>query len=208
VSTDLLSHAVDLAHFIVGPVERLVGTMATFIPDRPLARPGGSHYATGTAGDPTGPVTNEDYVGMLCELAGGVRGSFESSRTLVGPESEMAFEVYGTRGALAWSFESMNELRVHLADDPVHAGWTTVRGGDRFAHHGAFVPGNGNGIGFEDLIVIEDHELCRSVVDRRPHHPGFDDALAYVGVQAALLRSCGSGRWEPVTSLKEEEEDP
>ena len=206
VSTDLLSHAVDLAHFVVGPIERLVGTRATFIADRPLARPGGSHYGVGAAGDPTGPVTNEDYVGMLCEFTGGARGSFESSRTLVGPESEMAFEVYGTRGALAWSFESMNELRVHLADadDPVHAGYTTVRGGDRFGHHGAFAPGNGNGIGFEDLIVIEDHEFCRSVVARRPHHPGFDDALAYVSVQAALLRSCDSGRWETVTSLRED----
>ena len=153
-------------------------------------------------GDVTGPVTNEDYVGLLCEFAGGARGTFESSRTMIGPESQMAFEVHGSRGALAWDFESLNELRVHLTDDPLHAGYTTVRGGDRFGHHGAFAPGNGNAIGVEDLIVIEDHEFCRSVVARRPHHPGFDDALNYVSVQAALLRSCDSGRWEDVTSLK------
>ena len=37
---------------------------------------------------------------MLCEFAVGARGTFEASRSIVGPESQMAFEVYGTKGAL------------------------------------------------------------------------------------------------------------
>jgi hypothetical protein len=73
-----------------------------------------------------------------------------------------------------------------------------VFGGDRFPYHGNFVPGSANGIGFEDLVVIEDYEFCRSLAERRPHSPGFDDALAYVRVQRALLESVRSGRWEEV----------
>ena len=36
VTTDLLSHAVDLAHILLGPIERVVGTIETFIRERPL----------------------------------------------------------------------------------------------------------------------------------------------------------------------------
>jgi predicted dehydrogenase len=205
VSTDLLSHSIDLAHFLLGPVDRVVAQMATFINDRPLPGIAGSHYDRGDPGDQTGPVTNEDYVGVLCTFAGGARGSFEACRAFVGPESRMAFEVYGTRGALAWNLETMNEMRVYLADDGLASGYRTVYGGERFPYHGNFVPGNANGIGFEDLIVIEDYELCSAVAERRPHHPGFEDALAYVTVQQAVLQSCDTGRWETVQRRQEDE---
>jgi predicted dehydrogenase len=204
VTTDLLSHAVDLAHMLVGPITRVVGTTETFVRERPLPALGvGTHYGRGRSGDPVGEVTNEDYAGMLCEFEGGARGTFEAARTLLGPESQMAFDVYGTGGALAWNLERMNELQVYLATDEPHSGYTTVFAGDRFPYHGRFVPGNANGIGFEDLIAIEDYEFCRSVAEGRPHRPGFADALAAVSVQAALLESVRSGRWEDVVSLRE-----
>jgi predicted dehydrogenase len=110
----------------------------------------------------------------------------------------MAFEVYGTKGALSWNLERLNELQLYLVEDELHTGYRTVFGGDRFPYHGSFVPGSANGIGFEDLVVIEDLEFLRSVAERRPHEPSFEDALAFVDVQAALLRSAESGRWEDV----------
>jgi predicted dehydrogenase len=205
VTTDLLSHAVDLAHMLVGPIVRVVGARETFIEERPLPAPSaGTHYGRGKPGDPTGEVTNEDWAGMLCEFESGARGTFEAARTLLGPESQMAFDVYGTGGALGWNLERMNELQLYLANDEPHAGYTTVFGGDRFPYHGRFAPGNANGIGFEDLIAIEDYEFCHSVAAGRPHSPSFEDAVAAVSVQAALLASCDSRRWEDVVSLREE----
>ena len=69
-------------------------------------------------------------------------------------------------------------------------------GGDRFPYHGSFVPGSANGIGFEDLVVIEDLEFLRSVAERRPHEPSFDDALAFVRRAGGAAASAESGRWE------------
>ena len=97
-SSDLLSHALDLGQLLLGPITRLVGTTETFIRERPLPGAGGTPLRARAAGDPTGPVTNEDYAALLCEFAGGARGSFEASRAIIGPESQMAFEVYGTQG--------------------------------------------------------------------------------------------------------------
>jgi predicted dehydrogenase len=201
-TSDLLSHAVDLAHYLAGPITRVVGTTHTFIPERPLGA--GSHYGRGRPDDPHGAVTNEDYAGMLCEFASGARGSFEASRAIVGPESQMAFDVHGTAGAAGWDLEALNELRLYRATDDRGSGYTTVRGGERFPPHGAFVPGSANGIGYEDLVTIEDEAFCAAIAERRPFAPGFDAAVDWVSVQAALLRSARTGRWEDVVSVRED----
>jgi predicted dehydrogenase len=202
VTSDLLSHAVDLAMYLAGPITRVVGTTHTFIAERPVGS-GGSHYGRGRPDDPKGAVTNEDYAGMLCEFENGARGSFEASRSIVGPESQMAFDVHGTAGAAAWDLEALNELRLYRATDDRGSGYTTVLGGERFPPHGAFVPGSANGIGYEDLVTIEDEAFCAAVAEGRPFAPGFDAALDWVAVQDALLRSTASGRWEDVVSLRE-----
>ncbi|MFL5859411.1 MAG: Gfo/Idh/MocA family protein [Solirubrobacteraceae bacterium] len=201
VTSDLLSHSVDLAHMLVGPIERVVGTVETFIRQRPQPVDGASHYGRGRAGDPMRPVTNEDYASMLVRFANGTRGTFEASRTALGAESENAFDAYGTRGAVAWDFERLNELRLYRAITDRGSGYTTVRGGERFGHHGVFVPGSGNPIGFEDLVTIEDHEFCSAVAEGSPFEPGFEEALQWAGVQDALLRSARSEAWEPVVPL-------
>jgi predicted dehydrogenase len=202
VSSDLLSHAVDLAHMLLGPTASVVGTRATFIPERPLPLPGAvSHYGRGAPGDPTGLVTNEDYAAALVVFENGAHGTFESSRTLVGPESQMAFDVYGTKGALSWNLERLNELELYLAADEPHTGYTTVFGGDRFPYHGNFVPGRANGIGFEDLIAIEDYEFLEAIARGEQFRPGFEEALDYVAFQAALVRSWESGAWEAVVPV-------
>ncbi|MGI8713043.1 MAG: Gfo/Idh/MocA family protein [Solirubrobacteraceae bacterium] len=201
VTSDLLSHTVDLAHMLLGPIESVVASTETFIRSRPEPASAGSHYGRGRPDDPRTPVTNEDYVGMLVRFASGARGTFEASRTTVGPESENAFDVYGTEGAVGWNLERLNELRLYRRTEDRGSGYITVLGGDRFGHHGTFVPGSGNPIGFEDLVTIEDHEFCRAVARGEPFEPSFQQALDWASVQAALLRSVQTGRWEPVTAL-------
>jgi hypothetical protein len=59
---------------------------------------------------------------MLCEFAGGAWGTFEAS-SIVDPESQMAFEIYGTHGALGWNLERLNELQLYLVEDEKHTGY-------------------------------------------------------------------------------------
>ena len=185
---------------LVGPITKVVGTGHTYIPDRPIPQPGGTHYDLGKPGDPTGPVENEDYFGAMVKFESGARGTFEASRTIVGPESQCAFEVYGTKGSLKWNLETMNELQLNLVGSPAR-GYTTVYAGDRYPYHGNFVPGDANSIGYEDLKVIEDYEYLSSVAADRQHDPGFSEAINYVSVQDALLRSWKSEQWEDVANI-------
>lgn len=201
VTSDILSHSVSLAQYLVGPIVEVTGMRNTTITHRPIAQPGAGHYGRGNPDDPKGEVENEDFASMLCTFADGATGTFESSRTMVGPESQNAFEVYGTKGAMAWNFETMNELRYYqLTDDP-SSGFTTIYGGDRFPFHGAFVPGQANSIGFEDLVAIEDHVFLESLAGGQRFSPGFREAVDVVSVQQALIDSWTSRRWEPVVDL-------
>ena len=77
-----------------------------------------------------------------------------------GPESQNSSAVYGTKGALAGNLETMNGRRFYGRTDDPSSGYTTIYGGDRFPFHGAFVPGQANAIGFEDLVAIEDHRVA------------------------------------------------
>jgi len=202
VSTDILSHSMDLAHMLVGPISRVMGLQKTFITERPLPKQGGTHYDRGEPGDPTGPVTNEDYFAAMVEFENGAIGNFETSRSIIGPESQNAFDIYGTKGAANWNLETMNEMGLFLVEDETSRGYTTVRGGDRYPYHGAFVPGDANSIGFEDLVAIEDYEYLNAVVTGGKHSASFAEAVDFVSVQDALLRSTETGQWEDVVSLR------
>ena len=201
--TDIMSHTVDMANYLVGPISRVVATKEIFIKERPLPKPGsGTHYDRGAPGDPTGTVTNEDYVAALVEFENGVRGTLEVDRSIFGPQSQMAFEMNGSKGAAAWNLETMNELQLYLPEETPADGYLRVLSGDGFPRHGAIVPGGGNPIGYEDLKVFEDLEFLKAVVEDRPAPVSFTDALATAEVEAAMTRSWVSGTWEDVTSLR------
>ena len=203
---DLTSHLTDLAHYLVGPIKRVVSNCRTFIKERPLPVPGrGTHFSLGKPGDPTGEVTNEDYTGALVEFRDGCQGTFEASRTIFGPKCENAFDVYGTTGALSWNYEQLNELQIYLpGEDGIHEGYTRLLTSDRYPYQANFVPGDANGIGYDDLKVIEAFEFMKSIAAGEPGQPGFAEALAVAEVQAAMIRSWETGSWEEVKSLRKD----
>lgn len=203
---DIMSHAVDMAHMLIGPIARVVSQRHTFIKERPLPTPGqGTHFSMGRPEDPTGPVENEDYVGALVVFQNGAVGTFETCRAIYGPKCEMAFEVNGDRGAARWNFERMNELELYLPDgDASHDGTTRLLGGPAFGDHGRFNPGDGIGMGYEDLKAIEAYNFLQSIGEDRQRAPSFADALRLAEVQTAMIRSWESGGWEAIQSLRKE----
>ena len=123
---DLLSHVVDLMQYVVGPVAEVTALTSTVYSERPILPMGSAtHFAVIEDGE-LGPVENEDYAATLVRFAddaqgAGAVGTLEASRTIVGPQCGLAFELYGTEGSLAWNFEQMNELRVWAAAAPTRA---------------------------------------------------------------------------------------
>jgi predicted dehydrogenase len=201
--SDLMSHAIDMAQYLAGSIARVVAVKETFVKERPMPIAGGpTHYARGKPGDPTGRVTNEDYVGALVEFESGARGTLETDRSIFGPQSSMAFELNGSKGAASWDHETLNQLQLYLPEEQPNDGFLEVLAGDMFRNHGNIVPGAGNSLGYEDLKLIEAYEFLSSVAAGRAHSPNFGEALANASVAAAMVRSWASQRWEDVVSLR------
>lgn len=201
-SGDLLSHVIDMAHMIAGPIQRVVGNAETFITERPLPIPGvGTHFSLGGDG-PKGKVTNEDYAGALVRFRNGAQGTLEACRVIKGPQCQLAFEVHGTNGALSWDFERMNELQLSLAGgENASGGYVRVLSSPEHPFHLRFNPGPGIGLSYEDLKIIETFQFLTSIAEGKQSEPGFADSLEVAKVQAALQRSWQSGSWQEVRAI-------
>lgn len=197
---DLGSHAADMAQYLLGPIESVTARTETIVRERPLPTGAGSHFSLAEGGR-RAPVENEDVAWSIVRFASGVTGTIETSRVAVGPQARYAFEVHGSRGALAWDFERMNELQLFRPDDAGDAGYTRVLMGPRHAPFARFQPGPGLPMGYDDLKVIEAALFLESIVDGGQREPGVREALAAAKVVAAMARSSASGCWETVGDL-------
>jgi predicted dehydrogenase len=185
---DLMSHGVDLAHYLIGPIEAVVADQAIFIPRRPVGSVQESRFVRGEGA--LADVENEDYVGCLARFGYGARASLAASRVSVGSDCDYGFEVHGTEGVMAWDFRRMGELRV---------GGTTIFVGPEHGAYAAFQPGAGIPMSYDDLKVIEAATFLRSIVDGVARGPTLDDAVAAARVLDAMATSATTGTWITVS---------
>jgi predicted dehydrogenase len=198
---DLMSHAVDLAQFLLGPIESVSAQAETFIRERPKQPMGsGTHFSVVEGGE-TAEVENEDAVWSLIRFAGGAPGVMEASRVVVGADCRLGFEANGTAGAVRWEFERMNELDVHLPLANGDFGYSRVLMGPDHPPFQRFQPGRGVPMGYDDLKVIEAYLFCQSVADGEQREPGVREMLAAARVIDAMERSSRTLAWEDVGEI-------
>ena len=117
-------------------------------------------------------MENEDTAGALVRFASGAQGTIATSRASWGRKNGLDWEVHGTAGAIRFTQERMNELRLFLAEGPeAERGFRTVLTGPAHPPYGAFVPSAGHQLGFLDLKAIEAAELLRAVAGGRGRAP-------------------------------------
>lgn len=198
---DLMSHVLDMALFLAGPIQRVVANQHTYISERPLATPGaGTHFTIGNDG-PLGAVSNEDYVSALAQFSNGAQGTFEVCRVIRGPACEFALEVNGTLGAARWNFERMNELELDLpTGDRSSSGFTRILAGPEHPLFGQFNPGAGNPMGYEDLKMIEAYRFLESIAADEQRQPGLEEMRRVAQLFCALEKSSESETWENVNA--------
>jgi predicted dehydrogenase len=190
---DIGSHIIDAAQFITG--QRLTGvsgTVETFVKQRPLeaARTGSNTGLGAEASTEFGEVTVDDAAVFFGRGDGGALMTFEATRMALGRKNGMRIEVNGSKGSIAFDFESMNELhffdgtlpdaengfRRILATDPAHPGvsnWWPA----------------GHGLGYDHPFVHELQEFLGAIVDGRDPSPSFADGLQVQQVLDAVQRS-------------------
>src|SRR4029078_6686014 len=111
------------------------------------------------------------------------QGSLEVCRVVKGPRCEMAFEINGTKGAIKWNYERMNELQLFMPDGtPEHDGLVLIQAGPGHPLFSSFYPRTANSMSYEDLKTIEAFQFLKSVAEGNQAEPGFAEALNVAAV--------------------------
>lgn len=194
---DLNSHSVDLARFLVGDIKAVSAMMTTFIKERPLPGAGAATFSAGEGGaTEMGEVTVDDAAFMVAEFENGALGSFEASRFAPGRKNYNYFEIYGSKGSLAFNFERMNELQLFKRDDPAYAqGFRTILATDAGQHDyiEAWWP-PGHTIGYEHEFHHGVVDFMKAIENGEKIEPNFYDGLKGVEVLVAAIKSAEEGK--------------
>ncbi len=171
---DLMTHAVDLARFLNGEPTSVQGFAHTFLPGRQV----------------------DDAAEAAVTFENGSVGTLEATRFAHGHRNGFAWEMNGTKGALAFDMERLNELQVFRNDGDRARGFRTVLVSEAdhpFWQHW-WPPGHI--IGWGDTFVHELHHFLDAIAtdaDVAPYGATFEDGYRAAEICDAIVRSGETG---------------
>lgn len=189
---DIGAHIIDLVQFISG--DRLTGVsalMETFVKSRPIASSSSGLTFKADAKAELGAVTVDDAAIFLSKLEGGALATFEATRFAKGRKNSLRIELNGSKGSLAFDFEDLNVLHLHLGDG-LDAGFTRVlvTEPDHPYIHGWWPPGHM--LGYEHGFTHQAVDFLNAIAQDTKPHPSFEEGLAVQRVLEAVEHSAAN----------------
>ena len=181
---DIGSHALATAEFLLGPITDVMGDCITLIGERPDGKGG------------TRKVTVDDVGRAFLRFGNGAQGSIEGNWIATGRKMQHDFEVYGTRGALAFTQERFNELHFYsTADAPGRRGFRRIEAAPDHPPYGRFCVAPGHQLGFNDLKAIEVEGYIRAIAGETPEPFGFAAGLRIPRLVETIQKSSAARQW-------------
>ena len=177
VGDDLLTHLLDTALYLNGPMTACVATARTLAPNRPV----------------------DDAVVAMVEFGNGSVGTFEATRFGIGCKNSNPFEMHAEGGMLRFDLERLNHLEFLDATSPsTEQGLRDLLVTDM--KHPIF--GNfwrpGHIIGYEHTFIAAIAEFLQCLSRGEDFHPNFNDGLAVQQALDAVQRSAKTRQWTKV----------
>lgn len=194
---DTGSHVFSFMDFLVGPVSELIADNYIVTSRRPVVTGlayGEQAVLSGT--EEWSDVTNPDGSNILCRFANGARGIVDFSRVATGRKFMQTYEVYGTKGSLAYDYDEVNRLRFYTDDDGVgRRGFRQIDIGPENETFRAFLPLPNFALGYNESKIIEVAEVVRSIVSGQEMWPTFEAGHRICQIVDACMDSSRLGRW-------------
>lgn len=189
---DLATHTLGFSQFLIGDIAEVCGLAETFIKQRPTNN-------TNELRD----VENDDVVHFIMRYDNGALGEIASSRIGMGRRLGLGYEIQGTKGALCFTQERMNELQFYdasLANGD--RGYRTIYAGPDHGAYSAFHPIPGIGLGYNDQKIIEAQDILAAVCAGTPVQPDFEFGHKISIAVAAVEKSIAEHRWIDTAEFK------
>ncbi|MBI4553702.1 MAG: Gfo/Idh/MocA family oxidoreductase [Candidatus Latescibacteria bacterium] len=198
---DLNAHIIDLARFLVGEIDEVVGLDATFIKERPVVEEiDATLGAKAGKAARKGKVTVDDATLFLAKFANGALGAFEATRFAGGRRNGNRFEINGSKGSIAFNLEKMNELQYYNRDDDSHVqGFREIIVNEGVHPYMSHWWPPGHIIGWEHTFVHEVFDLMQAIAGKNKDlHPDFEEGVKDQAVLEAVSVSIANRSWVKV----------
>ena len=182
---DLGSHIIGLARFLLGPIGAVQADLQTIVPERPIAAGAAEKRK----------VLVDDVARLLVRFSRGCGGTIEANWMASGRKMQLAFELYGTKGALAFSQERFNELMYYKAGVPGRDGFLRIEAGPQHPPYGLFCVAPGHQLGFNDLKTSEVAHFLEAIAGGVHKGPDFREAFEIQKVVDGAIRSAQQRCW-------------
>lgn len=198
---DTGSHVFSFMEFLVGKVSSLIADNYIVTDKRPVVKGVGYGEDTVLTGDETwSDITNPDGSNILCSFANGARGLVDFSRVATGRKFMQTYEIYGTKGSLAYTYDEVNRLRFYANNDKVgRRGYREIDVGPEHETYRAFLPLPNFALGYNESKIIEVAEVVRSIVSNQPMWPTFETGHHICQIVDACMESSAQKRWVDIS---------
>jgi len=195
---DLGVHVIDLARYLVGEIEEVLCTERTFIKERP--KPIVEDGLVAIAGKEQGKVDVDDAAAFLAHFKNmETIGYLEMTRYGTGHRNQNRIEINGSKGAIIFDMEKMNELEFYRVDDPSHIqGYRRIQVGEGVHPYMANWFPAGHLIGYGDTFVNQAYDLITAIKESKKITPDFNDGLICQQILEAADKSVRTKKWEKV----------
>ncbi len=199
---DLGAHVIDLAHFLVGSIKTVTGMSKTFVKQRPVVESMTGLSGTAAADAPMADVTVDDVTSFCCEFDNGAMGTFEATRFAQGNKNALSFEINGSKGAVRFFVERVNELQFYDATAPAgQQGFAVIQATEGGHPFGANWWPTGHVLGYEHTFVHEMVSFVQAITKGEDAVPGFEAGVAAAQVMDAVDLSIERRAWVDVAAL-------
>lgn len=194
---DTGSHVFSFMEFLVGPVAKLVADNFIVTPKRPVV----DGLAYGETAELKGDedwadITNPDGTNLMVQFANGARGLVDFSRVATGRKFMQTYEIYGTKGSLAYTYDEVNRLRFYSNEDKIgRRGYREIDVGPENETFRAFLPLPNFALGYNESKIIEAAEVVKSIATNTPAWPTFENGHHICQIVDACMTSSDMQSW-------------
>ena len=199
---DTGSHIFSFMDFLVGRVSTLIADNMIVTPRRPVTEAlAYGERLTLNGSETWADVTNPDATNVMCRFENGASGLVDFSRVATGRKFMQTYEIYGTKGSLAYSYDEVNRLRFYSDDDRTgRRGFREIDVGPENETFRAFLPLPNFALGYNESKIIEVAEVIRSIVANQPMWPTFENGHHISQIVDACMESSKLKQWVDIAS--------
>jgi len=196
---DLGPHIIDLARFLVGEIEEVVGYEKTMVNKRPILKSDVSFFDFERASKKTEmvKVDTEDMGGCLARFANGALGIVECTFVSYGHKLQIYFEIFGSKGSVMFNYDQMNSLTVCLPEGPdnLRGNKTIHIGGPIHPYGKLWWPVAGLNVGYDAGITNTLLDFLNDLKRETQKTPSFYDGFRTVEICDSIEKSSKSKTW-------------